>query len=198
MSLQYGSIAALEVLLYCPNQCMWSHDSQAIRIYRSQALAQLVAPQQRYGFDVLAKVGILRYLECRQRQEIQEVLENDYDLHLPDGTIQELIVRFADMMTALHEHHMDRLRQMLEASGGYILHVDGTCEEGSQIHFACLIEPGPIVLWSAKIASENALQICEVLQEVETRFGRPIATMADLSGAIHKAVLNQWPSIPFF
>ncbi|MFC1766760.1 hypothetical protein ACFL6U_32385 [Planctomycetota bacterium] len=198
MSLRYGSIAAMEVLLYCPNQCIWSHDNQAIRIYRSQALAQLVAPQQRYGFDVLAKVGTLRFLECRQRQEIQEVLENNYDLHLPDGTIQELIVRFADMMTALHEHHVGRLHQMLETSGGYILHVDGTCEEGSQIHFACLIEPGPIVLWSSKIASENALQIREVLQEVETRFGRPIATMADLSGSIHKAVLTQWPGLPFF
>ena len=87
---------------------------------------------------------------------------------------------------------------MLEASGGYILHVDGTCEEGSQVHFACLIGPEPIVLWSAKIASENALQIRDVLQQVDGRFGRPAATMADLSGPIHKAVLDQWPGVPFF
>ncbi|MFC1766764.1 hypothetical protein ACFL6U_32405 [Planctomycetota bacterium] len=198
VSLQYGSIAAQEVLLCCPKRCVWTHDDRPIRIYRSQQLAQLVAPRQRYGFDVLAKVGTLRYLECRQRQEIQKIMEKDYDLHIPDGTIQELIVRFADTMASLHGHHMGRLRQMLETSGGYILHVDGTCEEGSQIHFACLIEPGPIVLWSAKIASENALAIREILQEVETRFGRPMATMADLSGSIHKAVLNQWPAIPFF
>jgi len=185
-------------MLCCPKRCVWHHDNHPIQIYRSRQLAQLVAPRQKYGFDVLAKVGMLRYLECRQRREIQEYFEKNYDLYIPDGSIQELIVRFADTMAALHEYHISRLRQMLEASGGYVLHVDGTCEEGSQIHFACLIEPGPIVLWSAKIASENALQIGTVLQEVETRFGRPAATMADLSGSIHKAVLAQWPGIPFF
>jgi hypothetical protein len=141
---------------------------------------------------------MLRYLECRQRREIQAYFERNYDLYIPDGTIQELIVRFADTMAALHEHHIGRLRLMLQASGGYVLYVDGTCEEGSQIHFTCLIEPGPIVLWSAKIASENALQIGTVLQEVESRFGPPVATMADLSGSIHKAVLDQWPKTPFF
>jgi len=169
-----------------------------MRVYRSQLLAQLVAPRQKYGFDVLAKVGTLRYIESRQRREIQAYFETTYDLHIPDGTIQELIVRFANTMAALHEHHIGRLRQMIEASGGYILHMDGTCEGGSQIHFVCLIGPEPIVLWSAKIASENAVEIRAVLQQVDKKFGRPAATMADLSGSIHKAVLEQWPGLGFF
>jgi hypothetical protein len=198
VSLQYGSIAAQEVWLYCPNQCVWDHDGHPIKVYRSQQLARLVAPRQMYGFDILAKVGTLRYLECRQRCEIQAYFETTYDLHIPDGTIQELIVRFADTMAALHEHHVGRLRQMVEASGGYVLHVDGTCEGASQIHFVCLIGPEPIVLWSAKIASENAVEIRDVLQQVGKKFGRPAATMADLSGAIHKAILEQWPKLPFF
>ncbi len=198
VSLQYGSIAAQEVMFYCPNQCVWQHNGHPNRVHRSQQLAQLVAPRQMYGFDILAKVGMLRYLECRQRREIQEYFEQNYDLHIPDGTIQALIVRFAETMAALHEHHIDRLRQMLKASGGYILHVDGTCEEGSHVHFACLIGPEPIVLWSAKIASENALQIREILQQVDNKFGCPAATMADLSSSIHKAVLEQWPGLPFF
>ena len=198
VSLRYGSIAAQEVMLCCPNQCVWHHNNRDIRVYRSGQLAQLVAPRQMYGFDVVAKIGTLRYLQCRQRREIQQYLETAYGLHIPDGTIQELIVRFADTMVALHQYRIGRLRQMLEASGGYILHVDGTCEEGSQIHFACLIGPEPIVLWSAKIASENALWIREVLRQVDKKFGSPAATMADLSSPIHKAVLEQWPKAPFF
>jgi len=198
VSLQYGNIAAQEVMLCCPNQCVWHHNEHPTRVYRSRLLSQLVASRQKYGFDVLAKVGTLRYLECRQRREIQAYFETTYDLHIPDGTIQELIVRFADTMAALHEHHIGRLRQMIEVSGGYILHVDGTCEGASQIHFVCLIGPEPIVLWSAKIASENAVEIRDVLQQVDKKFGRPTATMADLSGSIHKAVLEQWPKIPFF
>jgi len=198
VSLQYGSISAQAVMLYCPNQCVWQHDDHSNGVLRSQQLAQLVAPRQMYGFDILAKIGTLRYLECRQRREIQAYLEQTYDLHVPDGTIQALIVRFAETMVTLHEHHIDRLSQMLKATGGYLLHVDGTCEEGSHVHFACLIGPEPIVLWSAKIASENALAIREVLQQVDNKFGRPVATMADLSSAIHKAVLEQWPGLPFF
>ena len=200
VSLQYGSIAAQEVWLDCPNQCVWYYEGHPIKVYRSQQLARLVAPRQKYGFDVLAKVGTLRYLECRQRCEIQAYFEqkDDLKMQIPDGTIQELIVRFADTMAALHTHHVDRLRQMVEASGGYVLHVDGTCEGASQIHFVCLIGPEPIVLWSAKIASENAIEIREVLQQVDKKFGRPAATMADLSGAIHKAILEQWPGLPFF
>lgn len=185
-------------MYYCPNQCVWQHNDHPHGVHRSQQLAQLVAPRQMYGFDILAKIGTLRYLECRQRGEIQEYFEHNYDLHIPDGTIQELIVRFAETMAVLHEHHIDRLGQMLKASGGYILHVDGTCEEGSHVHFACLIGPEPIVLWSAKIASENAVEIREVLQQIDNKFGRPVATMADLSSAIHKAVIEQWPRLPFF
>jgi hypothetical protein len=118
VSLQYGSIAAQEVWLYCPNQCVGDHNDHPIGVYRSRQLAQLVASRQMYGFDVLAKVGILRYLECRQRCEIQAYFETTYDLHIPDGTIQELIIRFADTMAALHEHHIGRLRQMVEATSG--------------------------------------------------------------------------------
>jgi hypothetical protein len=101
-------------------------------------------------------------------------------------------------MAALHIHHIRRLRQRIEASGGYVLHVDGTCEAGSQIHFVCMMGPEPIVLWSAKIGSENAIEIRTVLQQVDRRFGRPTATMADLSGSIHKAIQEQWPGLSFF
>ena len=82
--------------------------------------------------------------------------------------------------------------------GGYILHIDGTCEEGSQVHFACLTGPEPMVLWSEKIDSENAIQIRGVLKKVEERFGRPKATVEDLSNPIHKGVLAQWPGLPVF
>ena len=58
--------------------------------------------------------------------------------------------------------------------------------------------PEPIVLWSERIASENAIQIRLVLREVEQRFGRPMATMQDLSAAIRKAVVAQWPGLPIF
>ncbi len=199
ISLAYGSFQAQEVLRQCPQGCQWLDGDRETHIHRSPFLAQLVAPHQSYGFDVLAKVGILRFLECRQRLEIQAELQRSEGLMIPEGTIQELLGRFMDAIRALHEDRVPQLRAMLEAAGGFVLHVDGTCEEGSQVHFACLTDdPEPIVLWSERIASENAIQICGVLREIDRKFGRPVATMQDLSASIRKAVQAQWPGLPLF
>jgi hypothetical protein len=161
-------------------------------------LAQIVASGHRVAFDVVAKVGTLRFLECRQRLEIQDEIKKKWGVFIPEGTIQELIGRFVDAMVALHEDKVPLLRESLASMGGYVLYIDGTCEEGSQVHFACLTGPPPIVLWSAKIESENAIQIRLVLKEVDRRFGRPTATMEDLSSAIANAVHAQWPGLPIF
>lgn len=198
VSLEYGKFQAQEVILWCPHGCVWSDGDRSVRLYRSEFLAQLVAPIHTYAFDVVAKVGVLRFLECRQRLEIQAEIKRDYGLFIPEGTIQDLIGRFVDAMCALHEEKVPVLRESLEAMGGYVLYVDGTCEEGSQVHFACLTGPPPIVLWSAKIESESAIRIRRVLKEVHERFGRPAATMEDLSSAIRKAVVAQWPGLPVF
>lgn len=198
VTIAYGSIQAQEVVLYCPAGCVWCDGDRTVELYRSERLASLVAPGHIYGFDVLAEVGVLRFLKCRQRAEIQAEIENRCGVVIPEGTIQELIGRFVNAIVALHEEKVPLLRESLDSMGGYTLYIDGTCEEGSQVHFACLTGPPPIVLWSAKIDSENALQIRQVLKEVDRRFGRPAATMEDLSSAIRNAVLAQWSGLHIF
>ena len=198
ITLTYGKFQAVEVVRYCGNGCVWSEGENSRRLYRSEFLAKLVAPYHIYGFDVVAKVGIQRFLHCRQRQEIQAEIDSMIGVSIPEGTIQTLIGRFMDVMRGVHEENIPKLREIFENDGGYILHVDGTCEEGSYVHFVCLTGPEPIVLWSEKIESENAVQIQRVLKEVDRRFGRPAATVQDLSSAIRKAVLAQWPKLPIF
>jgi hypothetical protein len=198
VTLAYGIFKAQEAVLYCPDGCQWRDGEQTVKFYRSELLAQLVAPGHVYGFDVVAKVGLLRFLECRQRQEIQAEMEREYGLSIPESTVGDLIHQFVDLMRALHEDKVSVLRTRLEVAGGYVLHVDGTCEEGSQVHFACLTGTEPIVLWSDRLDSENAVQIRRVLGEVENRFGRPAAVVEDLSSPIRKAVRGQWPGIHIF
>ncbi len=198
ITLAYGTFQAQEVVLYCPRGCQWRDGEQTVKLYRSELLAELVAPGHIYGFDVVAKVGLLRFLECRQHQEIQAELESAYRLSIPESTVGDLIRQFVDLIRALHEDKVPALRASLEAAGGYALHVDGTCEEGSHVHFACLTGPEPIVLWSDRIDSENAIQIRRVLGDVENRFGRPAAVVEDLSRPIRNAVREQWPKTPVF
>lgn len=198
ITLAYGSIQVQETVLCCPDGCLWLDRGRPVQYYRSEFLGKLVAPRCTYGFDVLAKVGVLRFLQCRQRQEIHTELLRSYGLSIPEGTIQELVLRFVEAIRALHDAKVPQLRKSLEAQGGYVLHVDGTCEEGSHVHFACLAAPDPMVLWSEKISSENALEIRRVLGEVDKRFGRPAASVEDLSVAIRNAILEQWPGLPIF
>jgi len=198
VSLAYGCFQAQEVILSCPAGCLSPEDGESVRRYRSEALAQIVAPAHRYAFDVVAEVGILRFLQCRQRLEIQAEIKKRYGVFIPEGTIQELMGRFIDALCALHEEKVPVLRQSLVGRGGYVLYLDGTCEEGSKIHFACLTDSPPVALWSATIDSESAVQIRRVLKEVDKRFGRPAATMEDLSNAIRNAVHAQWPGLPIF
>lgn len=196
ITLQYGSIEAQETVLCCRAGCTGTNRKRCL--YGSEFLTRLVAPRHTYGFDVLAKVGILRFLACRQRLEIQEELRSCYGLFIPEGTIEELIRRFVDAIRALHEEKVPQLRRHVEVTGGYVLHVDGTCEEGSCVHFACLTGPEAMVLWSDKIESENTVQIRGVLEEVDKRFGRPAATVEDLSVPIRNAVREQWPALAIF
>jgi len=163
----YGVFQARGTILYCPAGCVWYDGERAVHLYRSEQLASLVAPGHIYGFDVVVAVGELRFFKCRQRAEIQSEIEKRIGFRIPEGTIQELIGRYVDAMVALHEEKVPQIRGSFGAEGAYVLYVDGTCEEGSHLHFACLTGPPPIVLWSAKIESENAVQIRLVLKEVD-------------------------------
>lgn len=198
ITLAYGPFEAQEVLLCCPSGCQWGDGEQSVKVRRSEVLAKLVAPGHIYGFDVVAKVGLLRFLECRQHEEIQTEIKRTYGLWIPESTVGDLVHQFVDLIRALHEDRAAALRASLEAAGGYTVHVDGTCEEGSHVHFACLVGPDPIALWSDRIDSENAVQIRRVLAEVERRFGVPAAVVEDLSRPIRNAVRAQWPNTPVF
>ena len=109
ITLEYGSLQAHETVCWCPRACTGPGGKR--RLYRSALLGTLVAPRHVYGFDVLAKVGVLRFLGCRQRLEIQEELQSAYDLWIPEGTIEELIGRFLEAIRALHEAKVPALRE---------------------------------------------------------------------------------------
>ena len=68
-----------------------------------------------YAFDVLATVGTMRFLECRQCKEIQSALQKGYGVFIPERTIQKLIDRFVDTLRALHDDRVSVLREPLEA-----------------------------------------------------------------------------------
>ena len=84
----------------------------------------------------------------------------------------------------------------MEKRGGYILHLDGTCD-GDSPHLVCGLDGlSKIVLNSIKIPSEKADSIVPLLQEIKREFGLPLAKVHDMGKGIQNAVDEVFPGIP--
>jgi hypothetical protein len=147
---------------------------------------------------VLARVGVARFLECRQTAEIQDELSRLYGLVIPPSTIRYLARKFVAYFEIVHRQSISLLRAHMKTRGGYILHVDGTCEEGSGVLLVCIDSLSGQILQSRKIASENAEEIKAVLKEVRRDWGRPLAVVHDLGKAIVPAVGEVFKGTPQF
>jgi hypothetical protein len=90
---------------------------------------------QKYGYDLIVQVGLLRYLCRLQRQEIRDVLRNEHGIELSTGSVSALCDRFLIYFEALHVARSPSIRQAL---GEYPLHLDATCERGKGGLFVCI------------------------------------------------------------
>jgi len=89
----------------------------------------LVPPKSKYGYDLIAETGQLRFLEHKQIQEIGEELSRR-GIDVPERTIQWLCDRFLLYTIAVHWESLPRLSQLFKTQGGYVLHIDGSGKSG--------------------------------------------------------------------
>ncbi len=82
--------------------------------------------------------------------------------------------------------------------GGYILHVDGSCEEGSRVLLVCMDSLSGQVLESRKIGSENHEEVKGVLKDVRRNWGIPLAVVHDLRKALISAAGEVFQGVPQF
>ena len=84
----------------------------------------------------------------------------------------------------------------MAARGGYILHMDGTCEGDSPQLFSCIDEISNLVLGNRKMPSEDSEHIIPLLDELKAAYGTPVALVHDMGSAILKAVAKVFPAVP--
>lgn len=176
---------------YVEKQCV-----RCGRLYRSEEYHRLVPPQGNYAFDLIVVVGLARFREHRQDAEIQQELIARCGWPLPQTTIGELAQTFLDCLAATHFARASQLRKRLEEDGGYALHLDGTCEPGTETVFNLVAGPRGWTLAGAKMAAEEADSITQLLRRCVERFGRPLASMRDLSSQIETAVKEVLGDLP--
>ncbi len=187
----YGEFQAKERHGYCPRH-------PELPVARSQELERIVAPGANVGYDVVARVGLRRYVECRQCEEIAFELSRQHGIEVPPRTVSYLAQKFVAYFLAVHQDSTTLLRKDMDDRGGYILHIDGTCEEGSRVLLVCMDSLSGQILESRKIGSENEEEVHAVLKDVRRDWGVPLAIVHDMRKALITAAGKAFTSVPQF
>ncbi|MCR4330715.1 MAG: transposase [Patescibacteria group bacterium] len=189
-TLRIGHFIAHETQTYCPRCADQS-------VFPAEELQQLVSPGARYGYDVIAFIGQAIFLHCRNGKEIQQELQAQ-NITISLREIDYLGRRFIVYLALAHAQSQEKIKQFMGTQGGYILHLDGTCE-GDSPHLMCTIDAlSQIVLDNIKIPTENTGQLIPFLRRILQTYGEPIALVHDMGVAILKAVAAVFPNAPDF
>lgn len=189
-TLHLGCFRAHETLL----QCQRCHNPT---VYGAQQLEQLVPSGSTFGYDVLVAVGKALFLRHRRVQDIVEELSAQR-VHLSPSQVGYLGKKFVVYLALAHREAAPRLEAALRTQGGYILHLDGTCEGGGPMLMSSLDSLSEIVLGSVKVPSEKAEQIIPFLKDIKARYGVPLAAVHDMGAGILAAVKEVFPDVPDF
>ncbi len=186
VTMNTGPFAARETHLVCPG------DGE---VYRSEDLRRLVPYKCTCGYDVLVHVGKSLVLGSMSEQAIEKELELKA-IDISASGIRYLAEKFIAYLTVCHQQSQLKLRLKLARNGGYILHIDGTCEGDSPHLFAGMDEISGIILSSVKINSEKKIKIARFLEDIKAKYGTPLAIVSDMGKGLLGAIQEVFPNVP--
>ena len=155
--------------------------------YRSEELTRLFPWKCNFGFDVIVHVGRRLFLDNRTVREVRAELA-DRNVEASESEVDFLGRKFIAYLAVAHRGAASRLREIMERNGGYMLHIDATCEGGGPMLLSGMDAVTSTVLWNLKIPTEKADHAVPFLREIERMYGRPLLVVADMSKAFESAV----------
>jgi hypothetical protein len=188
ITLDIGAFTAKETRLYC--RC---HDA----VFGSCELRALAPERGTFGFDVIVHVGQALFVRCLGVQEIVDELRQR-NISISKSEVTFLGKKFIAYLAHAHREAKQALRGGMRKRGGYILHVDGTCEASSPNLFCGLDELSSLVLDSVKIPSEKKELLVPFFKRIKAQYGEPVALVHDMGGGILAAVEEVFPDAPDF
>ncbi len=186
-TIEHGSFKVCETVWKCATGCRRPSGAKVTK--RADAVVESLLPQSTVGYDVMVFVGLERFLHQRQREEIQAALL-DQGVAISTGEVSKLSRKFVCYLARLHRSRAAEIKAVLDADGGWPLHVDATGEAGRGTMLVVLAGWRKWVLGSWKISTERADLILPCLRETVRRFGVPCAAMRDLGKAVTPALAD--------
>lgn len=167
------------------------------RIFNDEEIQTIVAEQCKFGFDIIVYVGKALYQQHCNDLDIQQALR-EKNISMSLSEISMLGKKFITYLALAHRESKDKIKHLMQAKGGYILHLDGTCEGDSSHLMSSIDEISNIVLDNIKIPTENAELIIPMLERIKQNYGSPLALVHDMGNAILKAVAKVFPGVKDF
>ena len=183
-----GAFFTKETVLYCPH----GHGN-----FRSEQLRNLVPKGGTLGFDVIVEVGVALFVYCRSNQAVMADLAAK-NVFISEREISYLGRKFIIYLALAHRQSQPAIREFLTGRGGYILHVDGTCEGDSPNLFCGLDGLSDLVLDAVKISSERKDNLVPFFKGIKEQYGEPRALVHDMGKGIISAVEEVFPDTPDF
>jgi len=166
-------------------------------MYPCDELQKLVPTGCNFGFDVLVHVGNSMFLRCHNTKEIKAELLTK-NIKISNREIGYLGKRFIIYLILAHKEIKPQIKEFLQASGGYVLHIDGTCEGDSPHLITALDEITGIVLGNVKLPSENTDMLIPFFQKLQQDYGDPIACVHDMGSVLIAAISEVFPLVKDF
>ena len=188
VTLDIGAFTALETCLNC--SC---HDE----VFGSAELRALVPDRGTFGFDVIVHVGRALFVRCLGVAEVVNELARK-NISISKSEVTFLGKKFIAYLAHAHREAKEEIRDAMQKRGGYILHVDGTCEGSSPNLFCGLDELSHLVLDSIKIPSEKKELLVPFFKRIKAQYGKPVALVHDMGKGILAAVEEEFPGTPDF
>ena len=183
-----GAFAAKETCLKCT-----CHDE----VYGSRELRALAPNRGTFGFDVIVHVGRALFVRCLGVQEIVDELALR-NISISQSEVTFLGKKFIAYLAHAHREAREDIRDAMQKRGGYILHVDGTCEGNSPNLFCGLDEISNLVLDNIKIPSEKKALLIPFFKRLKEQYGKPLALVHDMGKGILAAAGEVFPGTPDF
>jgi len=165
--------------------------------YGSEELTDIVPKGSQYGYDVMVYIGKAMFERHRCNHEIVAELATR-NIPISSGEIDYLAKKFIVYLAIAHNRNAEKIKTAMELNGGFILHLDSTCDKGSPMLMCGIDSISEIVLGSIKIASEKADLIVPFLQKIKAKFGNPLAVVQDMAKGTMNAVEEVFDSIQIF
>jgi len=162
--------------------------------YPSRELRNLAPERCKFGYDVMEYVGRALFVECRRDIDIVADLKNR-NIEISDSEVPFLGKKFIIYLAIAHRESRDRIRSGMDKRGGYILHLDGTCDGDSPHLISGMDGLSEIILGNIKAPSENSEVLIPFLKDLKQSYGPPLALVHDMGSGLQKAINEVFPGI---